>query len=299
MKRTLVALATAIAAVAVAVAPVAAITKNFQPDPNHTFVGLVAFYDSNWEFQHRCTGELIAPTVLLTAGHCTDNEHQGVNAHARVWFEQNAGAQFNGVEDPVTGYPNQCKDPTMCVESSVMYNYGFDNFAGFPNTHDVGIVILDKPMTNLGFASLAGAGTLNPLIKAPGTQDTNFRVSGYGISYAQIRGINPDKTKVILTVSYRVRLQAVESLVNLTAPYNAGYNIQLNGNGDDRGGTCSGDSGGPVFWPQNSNQIVAVTSFGKNATCRGDGYYYRTDRQAVIDWILSKAGNDAANITVN
>ena len=67
-------------------------------------------------------------------------------------------------------------------------------------------------------------------------------------------------------------------------------NPQLNGNGDDRGGTCSGDSGGPVFWPKGSNQIVAVTSFGKNAKCRGDGYYYRTDRKAVIDWIKAKSG---------
>jgi hypothetical protein len=294
MKRTLVALVTAVAAVAVAVAPVAAITKNFQPDPDHTFVGLVAFYDSNWEFTHRCTGELLAPTVLLTAGHCTDNGTGGVNAHARVWFEQNAGALFNGTtvpEDPITGYPNECLQPSMCTTSSVMYNYGFDNFAGFPNNHDVGIVILDTPMTGLGLASLAGNGTLNPLIKAPGTQDTNFRVSGYGISFAAHKGA--------VAVSYRVRLQAVEKLVNLTAPYNAGYNIQLNGNGDDRGGTCSGDSGGPVFWPQGSNQIVAVTSFGKNATCRGDGFYYRTDRSDVINWILSKAGSDAANITVN
>ena len=33
-----------------------------------------------------------------------------------------------------------------------MYNYGFDNFAGFPNTHDIGLVILDQPITGLGFA---------------------------------------------------------------------------------------------------------------------------------------------------
>ncbi len=46
MKRIGFALTAALAALAVGVAPAAAITKNFQPDPDHTFVGLVVFYDS-------------------------------------------------------------------------------------------------------------------------------------------------------------------------------------------------------------------------------------------------------------
>ena len=45
---------------------------------------------------------------------------------------------------------------------------------------------------------------------------------------------------------------------------------------------------------------MAVTSFGNsNAGCRGDGWYYRTDRQAVIDWILKKAGDAAQDIRVD
>jgi hypothetical protein len=292
MKRAILSLAAAVAVLAASVAPAAAITKTFEPDPDHTFVGLVAFYDANWEFVHRCTGELIAPTVLLTAGHCTDDGAGGVNAHARVWFEQNAGALYSAAngEDPVTGYPNRCKEPALCAEADVMYNYGFDNFAGFPNTHDVGVVILNKPMTDLGFGHLAKAGALDSLDSAKGVQDKDFRVSGYGISFSAKRGA--------VAVSYRVRLQAIEQLVNTVNQRTDGFNIQLNGNGDDRGGTCSGDSGGPVFYAQNTWRIVAVTSFGQtNAGCRGDGWYYRTDRQEVIDWIVSKAGTDGAYIT--
>jgi hypothetical protein len=101
-----------------------------------------------------------------------------------------------------------------------VYNYGFDNFVGLPDTHDVGIAILDKPMINLGFGHLAKAGALDSLPTAKGTQDKDFRVSGYGISYAQMKGIYPDKSKYIVTVSYRVRLQAIEQLVNTVAPYN-------------------------------------------------------------------------------
>jgi secreted trypsin-like serine protease len=57
------------------------------------------------------------------------------------------------------------------------------------------------------------------------------------------------------------------------------------GNGDGRGGTCSGDSGGPVFYPASSNTIVAVTSFGLNSNCRGVDFAYRVDRSAVQAWI--------------
>ena len=288
MKRALLSLAAAVAIIAVTVAPAAAITKNYYPDSDHPFVGLVAFYDKAGEFSHRCTGELLAPTVLLTAGHCTDNEAGGVNASARVWFQQDAGAHYDPAtqHDPVSGYPDECAAGTLgtvCATSHEMYNYGFDNFAGFPNTHDVGVVILEQPIAGLGFGYLAGAGELNSLDRAKGTQDKNFRVSGYGDQPLRQAGHR-------VRVSYRVRLQAVAQLVNTVSRSNYGYNIQLNGNGDGRGGTCSGDSGGPVFYPENSNQIVAVTSFGNsNAGCRGDGWYYRTDRQAVIDWILEKA----------
>ena len=159
-----------------------------------------------------------------------------------------------------------------------MYNYGFNNFAGFPNIHDVGIVILNQPIAMPKYARLALAGTLDPLLKARGTQDTTFGVSGYGISFSAKQGA--------FAISFRERLMANETLVNLVSHSTDGFSVQLNGNGDTRGGTCSGDSGGPVFYPANTNQIVAVTSWGmSNAGCRGDGGYYRTDRQEVIDWI--------------
>ena len=300
MRRLLASLLVAGALVGALVTPATAITKNYVKDNVHTFVGLVGFYDTDWNWDHRCTGELIAPTVVLTAGHCTDNEAGGVMAHARIWFQQGAGSHYDLAtqHDPVTGYPDSCVNDaghdatgTLCATSHEMYNYGFDNFAGYPNTHDVGLVILDQPITGLGFATLAAPKTLDPLIKARGTQDPYFTVSGYGISFSAKRGA--------YSISFRERLMAQSKLVNLVSRNNDGYNIQLNGNGDSRGGTCSGDSGGPVFFPWNSNQVVAVSSFGvSNAGCRGDDWYYRTDRQAVIDWILAHAGADAGSIVV-
>ena len=288
MRRTILSLAAAVMLVIAWAVPAAAITKNSTQDFTHTFVGLIAFYDGDGAFVHRCTGELIAANVVLTAGHCTDNGAGDVNASARIWFQQDAGVNYDPStqQDLVTGYPNSCAAGTLgtlCAESSEMYNYGFDNFAGFPNILDVGIVILDQDMSALGVATLAAPQTLDKLIKARGTQDATFTVSGYGISFSAKQGA--------FAISYRERLMAESKLVNLVSRSTDGYSIQLNGNGDGRGGTCSGDSGGPVFYPSTSNQIVAVTSWGmSNAGCRGDGWYYRTDRQEVIDWINSVAG---------
>ncbi len=296
MRRLLLALVAAGSLVAMSVAPAAAITGNYVKDFEHPFVGLIGFYSdapAPWTWVHRCTGELLSPTVVLTAGHCTDDGSGGTLAHARIWFQQGVGTHYDPVtqHDPVTGYPDSCTGTggdqlgILCATSSEMYNYGFNNFAGFPDIHDVGIVILDQPITGLGFATLAAPQTLDPLLKARGTQDANFTVSGYGISFSAKHGA--------FAISFRERLMAVEQLVNLVSHSTDGFSIQLNGNGDDRGGTCSGDSGGPVFYPADSDQIVAVTSWGmSNAGCRGDGWYYRTDRQVVIDWINSVAGTD-------
>ena len=69
-------------------------------------------------------------------------------------------------------------------------------------------------------------------------------------------------------------------------PKNKGFNLQTNGNGGNRVGTCSGDSIGPVFLGDaTSNVIVGVTSFGLNEWCRGTDFAYRVDTQDVQDWI--------------
>ena len=87
--------------------------------------------------------------------------------------------------------------------------------------------------------------------------------------------------------SFRERLMGTAKLVNVKAGLNAGFNLQTSGNGGGRAGTCSGDSGGPVFYPADSNVIVAVTSFGLNAWCRGTDFAFRTDTEAVHLWLQS------------
>lgn len=288
MRRLLILLATVLGLLTMGAPSAQAVTGNFEPDFEHEYVGLIVFYDASGEFLWRCSGSLLTDRVFLTAGHCTDIGEGAVSA--RVYFEQDAGANYDpatGV-DPVSGYPE-----TGGITAHTLYSYGFNNFAGFPNTLDVGLVILDAPVQTVypnidTYASLAAAGTLDAYGTGP---DATVTVSGYGLTYT-----NPAKT-----ISYRSRLMAETFVINLVSHNTAGFNVQLATNpGGDRGGTCFGDSGGPVLL-DDSDVVVAVNSYvlgQRTTTCKATAFAYRTDQQAVIDWILAHAGAEADEIII-
>lgn len=267
---------------ALVAAPASAITNDWVQDYEHPFVGMLVMYDEGGEFAGRCSGSLLNSTTFLTAGHCVEGA-----ASARVYFQQDAGANYDPATgtDPVSGYPDTCAAGTegvTCATSDELYNYGFSNFVGFPDTHDVGLVILDQPISLSEYGELAEAGALDGLATARGSKGTVLTVSGYGLTY------RTQDNSAVPSVSYRERLMATSSLVNLRSANTDGFNLQTQGNGKGRGGTCSGDSGGPVFLGDTtSNTIVGVTSFGLNSLCRGVDFAYRTDQQAVIDWIAN------------
>jgi Trypsin len=262
-----------------------AITGNYTKDFKNDFVGLVVFYttpDENGDiFSHRCSGSLLADRVtVVTAGHCTEGVDTG-----RVYFQQAAApnyspAAFGGLGgDEATGYPytggNKANQPYSRA-FRVADNYGFHNFEGYPNNRDVGVVVLDKPYTTPSgtYGQLPKAGAVDAYIAANGNKkDIRFVSSGYGLS---------DHNPVI--VSFRERLTASAYLVNWEAPVTE-YNLKTTANpSQGKGGTCNGDSGGPIFFA-GTRTIAAVTSFGMNAECKGLDFSYRLDRQEVLDWI--------------
>jgi hypothetical protein len=283
MRRFLALLLVTMSVFAVSALPAGAITGTYVEDFEHPFVGLAVFYDEEGEFLHRCSGSLLSPSVFLTAGHCTDGA-----TTARIYFQQDAGANYDPETqlDPVSGYPEYCAPGTedLCATSDELYNYGFDDFAEFPNTKDVGLIILDDPVYLPEYGELPDAGALDPLLTQRGRQNVTFTVSGYGLTE-----VNP-----VMVTSFRERLMATSKLVNLNSANNGGFNLQTSGNGGGRGGTCSGDSGGPVFYPSDSNVIVGVTSFGLNEWCRGVDFAFRTDTAEVLEWILTTVENSSA-----
>ena len=258
MRRTFVLLVALLACIGVPSA--GAITGNSQQDFVHPYVGLVAFYDAAGNRLFRCSGSMISPRTMLTAGHCADPSTGAVSA--RVWLDQAA-----------SGYPDSGGLPAHRIA-----NFGFVGFTKAAESHDVGVVVLDQPVALPSYGSLASAGSLDVLATKRGKQTVNFTASGYGLSYrSPVSLIDP-----------RERLMASEQLINLRNNLTDGYNIATTASpGDGRGGTCSGDSGGPLLY-DSTDTIVAVDSFGLNTNCRGTDFMYRIDRAPVLDWILAQ-----------
>ncbi len=150
MKKGLIAVFIALSLLAVTVGIAGAIT-NGEPDAGrHPYVGLLNFDDEDgpaW----RCSGSLIAPDVVLTAGHCT----AGAVA-ARVWFDEivegNPDFPLGGLS-AVEGKP--FTNPDFCIGCG----NGLPGFA----IRDVGIVVLDEPVDVGGLAELPDEGFVDTL----------------------------------------------------------------------------------------------------------------------------------------
>ena len=285
MLKRIALLAVAAAALVSFVGPAGAITGNWTDDTVHDYVGLLVFYTTpdpvtGDPFSHRCSGTLISPTVIVTAGHCTEGVDTG-----RVYFAQSAAPNYDPDAfggwggDPTTGYPY-----LNGVTFSVADNYGFHDFVGWPDTKDVGVVVLDAPYTPPSgqFGLLPEAGAIDRYLADAGKKkEARFTVSGYGLSDRDPR-----------IVSFRKRLMATSYLVNNTQPLTA-YNLMTTANASQgKGGTCNGDSGGPVFF-YGTRIIAAVTSFGMNGQCKGLDFSYRLDRPEVLAWINNPNRVDA------
>jgi hypothetical protein len=275
IRRVVAPIALALAMAGLVATPSDAITGNFVPDYEHEYVGLIVFYDESGEFVHRCSGSLISPTVFLTAGHCVtiDDETGELAASARIYFEQDAGADY----DPETDTPASSGYPyTGGVTASTFYAFDYQGITVPAMNNDVGLVILDEPYELETYGSLAAPGTLELYGTGP---DARVTVSGYGVTY--VNG-NP-----AATVSYRSRLMVDTWIIGIGGVAND-LNVQLSSApGRGGGGTCFGDSGGPTLL-YGTDTIVAVTSFGMSANvCGGTEFNFRVDTAEVQEWMQS------------
>lgn len=254
-KRLLVTL-TVLTLLLITATPAAAITYGEPDGGDHPYVGFAAFYDQYGTALRSCSGSLLSSTIFLTAGHCTTGA-----ALAVVTFDSQVTPSPANI---VTGLPFTHPD--------------YKAYDKLSDTSDVGIVVLAQAVELAVYGQLPEAGLLDALATERGHSERIFTVVGYGAQSIKPR------------VQYDpVRYQATATLINLRSALAGGYNVHLSNNsgqGQGTGGTCFGDSGGPILY-DDTNIIVGVTSFGLNDNCKGSEFAYRTDIAKSQEFIRS------------
>lgn len=229
-----------------------------------------------------CTGTLLTPYVVLTAGHCTEGGGQ-VNDFTFVRNTENA---LEGIGNYLSTIDWILAE---WVFGQAVPHPDFNDFAEFPDTYDIGLVLLSEPIIVAEYGAMPSLNQFDYLATARGSiKNRQAAVVGYGLQ-GRIPAFAGDDF---------ARYKAISSVANLDHGAVLGtQNFQFTNNpgkGSGSGGTCSGDSGGPAFWIDpiggaETNIVMAVNSYGIAPRCNGNDYQFRTDTQAaqefVADWI--------------
>jgi secreted trypsin-like serine protease len=218
-----------------------AITNGEADNGRHPYVGMIGFIVDG-KNAHLCSGTLVAPRVVLTAGHCTSGAEAAV-----VWFnEQALSTQPSGFGFPVT-HPDF--SPTLDV----------------PNTGDIGVVLLAAPVHMAQYGQLPKAGFLDTFKSRKGRQDLGVTIVGYGLE-----AVKPEP------VFNARRMMGTAQIRNLNSNNVRDYGLQTSNSPGLGSGTCEGDSGGPILYGD-SNVVIGVNSWAQNPNCIGNDFSYRTD----------------------
>jgi secreted trypsin-like serine protease len=227
----------------------------------------------------RCSGTLLSATVLLTAGHCTNNFPGSPYTGMRVFTESDVQAGIGVTNNYPFAGPNSVE--AVAWAAHPLYETG--SFV----LHDVGVVVLQAPGVVLPasqYGVLPSVDQLDSLKKQRGQKDVTFTAVGYGLQESF-----PDQAMFLATNS-RTRYMATPHLLQINVPGFTGDFSMLLSNNHSTGGTCFGDSGGPNFLGSGSTEtktVAGITSFGINGNCAGTGGVFRTDRQNVLDFVSS------------
>jgi secreted trypsin-like serine protease len=291
--------------------PAGAIVGGAPDAGEHPYVGQLLFYVPSEEDPRfddpggwfNCTGTLIDPDTVVTAGHCTydvgvegevptDPKHGGTD----VWFSVAEAPNYDILPSSSTFAPagNDARydawsaaldaDPTWAEAESTYAHPEYED--GQFLLHDAGVVELSEPISLPEYGALPEVDYLDRYA-GKAKERGLFESVGYGLE-----GSSPKSS-----FGGDTRKKADRRLVSFQGAYglrDIAVKFSHAQGGSTNGGTCFGDSGGPTFDISSpavaaQNVIVAVTSFGMTQTCTASGSY-RIDQPDDLAFLTDPAG---------
>jgi hypothetical protein len=207
-----------------------------------------------------CSGTLIAPTVFLTASHCTsyyENELAPSGISAWVSFD-----------NPIPFGDLTSQHTRLIAVTQVVTNPNYNQAQS--DTGDIAVLLVSARDTRgVSPAALPVAGLLDQIAAQNGLKKSVYTAVGYGVQNRVVGGGVP----YFQDINPIPRMYAFSAFNSLNNTF-----LRLSQNpSTGNGGTCFGDSGGPNFLNVNGvRTLVAITITG-DSVCRSTNVDYRTD----------------------